>query len=240
VSEPAAFVLGGNSSTLAFVSSFRAESSAITAQLVPIAWTPLGVVLGESRKSVTIALKDVVDWVDRTFAPEDERSFIAPVRDIELLARVEWQAPNPKDLDEDVVLNIEDLPEEVAEALARPAVPIAQCTACRRLCVKDEFVWKERQLCAWDYHAQVFGKRGPWREGEYEQRHFETLPRCAYVAPPLLVQLGVEIVLALDGIDETPAREVVNRLLAADVRRSHLAVRLTDGGVRLLREKSPA
>lgn len=237
MSEPAAFVLGGNSSTLAFVSSFRTENAAITAQLVPLAWTPVGVVLGDGRQSVTIALKDVVDWVDRTFAPEDERSFIAPVRDIELLARVEWHAPDPERLDEDVVLNIEDLPEEVAEALSHPALPIVQCGACRRLCVRDEFVWKDRQLCAWDYHAQVFGKRGPWREGEYEQRHFETLPRCAYVAPPLLVQLGVEIVLALDGIDEAEAREVVNRLLAGDAGHSHLAVRLIDGGVRLLREK---
>jgi hypothetical protein len=236
VSDPAAFVLGGNSSTLAFVSSFRSENAAISAQLVSIAWTPLGVVLGESRQTVTIALKDVVDWVDRTFAPEDERSFIAPVRDIELLARVEWHAPTPERLDESVVLNIEDLPEEVAEALAQPAAPILQCAACRRLCVRDEFVWKERQLCAWDYHSQVFGKRGPWREGQYEQRHFETLPRCAYVAPALLAQLAVEIVLALDGIEEAAAREVVNRLLAADSRHSHLAVRLIDGGVRLLRE----
>ena len=41
----------------------------------------------------------------------------------------------------------------------------SQCAACRRLCVRDDFVWKEKQLCAWDYHAQVFGKRGPWHEG---------------------------------------------------------------------------
>lgn len=240
MSDPAAFVLGGNSNTLAFVSSFRSENSTVTAQLVPIAWTPLGVVLGESRQNVTIALRDVVDWVDRTFAPEDERSFIAPVRDIELLARVEWQAPNPERLDESVVLNIEDLPEEVAEALAQPPAAIVQCAACRRLCVRDEFVWKERQLCAWDYHGQVFGKRGPWREGAYEQRHFETLPQCAYVAPLLLAQLGVEIVLALDGIDEAAAREVVNRLLVADSARAHLATRLTSGGVRVLREQSTA
>ncbi len=70
-----------------------------------------------------------------------------------------------------------------------------QCAACRRLCVRDDFVWKEKQLCAWDYHAQVFGKRGPWHNGPYEERHFETLPACAYVAVGLLGELGVELVL---------------------------------------------
>jgi hypothetical protein len=203
---------------------------------VPIAWTPIGVIVGDTRKNVGIARTGVVDWVDRTFAPEDERSFIAPVRDIELLARVEWHAPLPQRLDEGAVINIDDLPEDVAEGLAHPPAPIVQCAACRRLCVRDEFVWKERQLCAWDYHAQVFGKRGPWREGPYEERHFSTLAGCAYVAPELLAQLGVEIVLALDGIAEATAQSVVNALLDADAGAAHMAVRTAQGGLRILRE----
>lgn len=229
-------MLGGNSSTLAFVNSFRPEAGTITARLVPIAWTPIGVVIGDSRKNVGIAQNGVVDWVDRTFAPEDERSFIAPVRDIELLARVEWRAPLPGRLDEDAVINIDDLPEDVAEGLAHPAAPIVQCGGCRRLCVCDEFVWKERQLCAWDYHAQVFGKRGPWREGPYEERHFSTLATCAYVAPELLAQLGVDVVLALDDVVEETARNVVNALLEADRATAHMAVRTARGGLRVLRE----
>ena len=36
------------------------------------------------------------DWIDRTFPPEDERAFVAPLRDIELLARIGWQAPLPE------------------------------------------------------------------------------------------------------------------------------------------------
>ncbi len=240
--EPAAFVLGGNSSTLAFVNSFRPATDAgqgmVTARLVPIAWTPAGVVIGDAWQNVGIALSGVIDWVDRTFPPEDERSFIAPVRDIELLARVEWEAPAPEKIDDNSVLNLEDVPEDVADGLAHPAAPIVQCSACRRLCVRDDFVWKERRLCAWDYHGQVFGKRGPWREGEYESHHFETLASCAYVAPALLAELGVEIVLAIDGIDEATAQHVVNVLLKEDAGRPHLAVRTSDGGLRVLRESN--
>ena len=161
------------------MNSFRPDGGTITARLAPIAWTPAGVVIGDSWQNVGIALTGVIDWTDRTFAPEDERAFIAPVRDIELLARAQWSAPMPERLDEENVLNVEDLPDDVAEALAHPAAPIAQCAACRRLCVRDEFVWKERQLCAWDFHSQVFGKRGPWRQGAYEERYFESLPRCS-------------------------------------------------------------
>lgn len=202
---------------------------------MPLAWTPAGVVLGDAWQRVGIALTGVIDWADRTFPPEDERAFIAPVRDIELLARVEWSAPVPERLDEDAVLNIEDLPEDVAEGLAHPAAPITQCSACRRLCVRDEFVWKERQLCAWDFHGQVFGKRGPWREGAYEERHFDSLVRCAYVAPALLGELGVEVVLAIEGVEEEIARRLVDVLLAQDEGRAHLAVR-TENGLRVLRE----
>src|SRR5581483_8982786 len=133
----------------------------------------------------------------RTFPPEDERAFVAPVRDIELLARVQWHAPLPERLDNATIINIEDIPEAILDALTRSAADIVQCATCRRLCVRDHFIWKERQLCAWDYHSQVFGKRGPWHNGAYEDRHFETLPRCAYVAPPLLDELSVEAILAV-------------------------------------------
>ncbi len=231
-------MLGGNSSTLAFVNSFRPDGQNVTARLLPIAWTPVGVVIGEDGQNLAIPLDGVVDWVDRTFAPEDERSFIAPMRDIELLARVEWQAPQPKRLDEAAIINIDDLPEDVAEGLANPPAPIVQCGACRRLSVRGEFLWKDRQLCAWDYHAQVFGKRGPWREGAYHERHFATLPSCAYVAAALLAQLDVEVILALDGIEEAAARTVVNALLEAEPQRAHLAVRTAGKGIRVLRERT--
>ncbi len=220
------------------MSSFRADGGAITAYVVPIAWTPAGAVIGEQWESVRITLSGIVDWADRTFAPEDERSFIAPVRDIELLARIEWSAPAPQELDEEAVLNLDDLPEDVAEAFAHAPGPILQCAVCRRLCVRDEFVWKERQLCAWDYHSQVFGKRGPWREEPYEDHHFETLSSCAYVAPQLLAELGVEVALALDAPREETARRLVNALLEEERSRPHLAVRVGGDGIRVLREQS--
>jgi hypothetical protein len=100
-------------------------------------------------------------------------------------------------------------------------------------------VWKEKQVCAWDYHAQVFGRRGPWRNGPYEDRHFETLPSAAYVAPQLLQESGVEIVMALGAVDESTARAAINVLLEADTGRSHLAVR-TEGGITVLREPGEA
>lgn len=212
----------------------------MTARLVPVAWTPAGVVIGDAWQNVGIALSGVIDWADRTFAPEDERAFIAPVRDIELLARAQWSAPIPERLDEDAVLNIEDLPDDVAEALAHPPAPIVQCAVCRRLCVCDEFVWKERQLCAWDFHSQVFGKRGPWRQGPYEEHHYDSLVRCAYVAPSLLADLAVEVVLALDGVEEATARKLIALLLAEDPARAHLAVRTENEGVRVLREGAEA
>ena len=203
--------------------------------MVPIAWTPAGVVTGSEWQNAGIALAGLFDWVDRTFPPEDDRAFIAPMRDIELLARIGWHAPLPESVDDGTVLNIEDVPEEIADGLAHPPEPVIQCAACRRLCVRDQFVWKEKQLCAWDYHTQVFGRRGPWRNGAYEERHFETLPICAYVAAPLLTELEVEIVLGLSGITESTARSIVNVLLEADPQRPHLAVR-TSGGFTVLRE----
>ncbi len=228
-------MLGGNGSTLAVVNSFLTEGGAITTRLIPVAWTPIGAVIGDAWQNVGIALVGLFDWADRTFPPEDERAFIAPMRDVELLARIGWQAPLPEVVDEAAVLNIEDVPEEIAEALAHPPAAVVACAACRRLCVRDEFVWKEKQLCAWDYHAQVFGRRGPWRNGAYEERHFETLPAAAYVAAGLLVEMGVEIVLIVNAVEEATARAAINVLLDADAARPHLAVRTT-GGFTVLRE----
>jgi hypothetical protein len=228
-------VLGGSGSTLGFINSFHAEGGAITARLVPLAWTPVGVVVGDTWQNVGIALSNLLDWVDRTFPPEDERAFVAPMRDIELLARVEWHAELPEALSDEAVLNIEDVPEDVAEGLAHPPAPIVQCAVCRRLCVRDEFVWKEKQLCAWDFHAQVFGKRGPWHDGPYEERFFETLPQCAYVAPPILAEMNVDVILATGEIDATVAQQMINLLLASESA-PHMAVR-SGGSFTVLRER---
>ena len=192
--------------------------------------------LGDAWQNVGIAPNKILDWADRTFPPEDERAFLAPARDVELLTRVGWQAPLPETIEESSVLNGDDLPEDVAEALAHGQQPIVQCAACRRLCVRDDFVWKEKQLCAWDYHAQVFGRRGPWRNGAYEERHFETLPAAAYVAPPLLEESAVDLVLGINDVEEATARAAINAVLDADRKRSHMAVR-TAGGFSVLRER---
>jgi hypothetical protein len=228
-------VLGGNVSTLAVVNSFLPQEGTITARLVPIAWTPAGVVTGDAWQNAAITLGGLFDWVDKTFPPEDERAFIAPMRDIELLARIGWHAPLPEAVAESAVLNIEDVPEEIVEALAHPSSPIVSCAVCRRLCVRDEFPWKEKQLCAWDYHTAVFGRRGPWRNGAYEEHHFETLPVCAYVAPALLQDMNVDAVMLLSGVDEATARRAINVLLQSDPSGSYLAVR-TNGGFSVLRE----
>jgi len=235
---PAAFVLGGNASTIAFTSDLRTESGSVTAYLVPAAVTPLGTVLGETRQRVTIASGQLVEWIDRQFPPDDERAFAASARDVELLARIGWHAPIPDRLDEHSVINADDLPEDVFDALARDAEPLVQCASCRRLCVRDAFVWRDRHLCAWDHHALVFGKRGPWRTGPYEDHHFETLPRCAYVVPQVLDELDVELVLAIDGVPEALARRIVNLIPAEDRDGSYMAVRVRSGYV-LLREAQP-
>ena len=236
---PSAFVLGGNASTLAFVSSLRVDAASVTAHLVPIAQTPIGTVAGDAWQNVTIATANLLDWLDKTFPPEDERAFISPLRDIELLARINWQAEPPSRLDDASVLNIEDVPEEIADALVHAPEPVVQCTACRRLCVRDHFVWREKQLCAWDYHRQVFGKRGPWHSGAYEPRHLETIPFAAYVAPPLLEEAGVDVVLALAGMDDAIAHDVLNVVLSRDESHAYLAVRTPDGYT-LLRERTGA
>jgi len=203
--------------------------------LIPLAWTPLGVTVGTSRQDVGIPLAGIVDWIDRTFPAEDEHAFVASLRDVELLARIGWEAAFPEPIEERSVLNRDDLPEEVAEGLTRPPQEVVACASCRQLCVRDEFVWKEKQLCAWDYHAQVFGKRGPWHQGAYEERHFETVPACAYVAPPLLGELGVEEVFASGAAAANVIHALVNTLIAGDPARAHMAVR-TESGFSLLRE----
>ncbi len=203
--------------------------------MIPIARTPLGVAVGQSRQEAAIPLARLFDWIDRTFPPEDELAFVAPVRDIDLLARIGWNAPFPELLDPEHVLNIDDLPEDVADGLARPVTELVQCASCHRLCPQNEFVWREKQLCAWDYHAQVFGKRGPWREGRYDEPHFETLPFSAYVVPELLADAGSEPILIIGGVAEETARTIVNALLDADPARAHVVVR-TEHGLTVLRE----
>lgn len=231
-----AFVLGGNASTLAFVTALGSQEKTVTAQLVPLAQTPLGTVAGETWQKVQIATPDLLNWIDSTFSPDDERAFVAPLRDIELLARAEWHADLPEQLNGEAILNLEDVPEDVADALAHAPEALVQCAACRRLCVRDHFVWKERRLCAWHYHQQVFGKRGPWRSGPYEERHFESVPAPAYIAPPLLDEAGVEIVLAVGGVDDGVTQRILNTVLEHDAQRAYMAVRTPDGYT-LLREK---
>jgi len=235
--EPYAFVLGGNANTLAFISSLVPENRQISAWLVPLAWTPIGVVLGENWQRVNVAADNLAAWGDTTFAPDDERAFVSSARDLEMLARIGWSAPVPTELNEGTLVNPDDLPEDLLEAFAHPAETLAQCAICRRTCVRDDFVWNERRLCAWDFHATVFGKRGPWHAEPYEERHFATLPSCKYVAHPLLEDIGVDAVMALDGIDGELAHRIINEVIAADPTRAHLAVQ-TVGGFTLLRERN--
>jgi hypothetical protein len=235
--EPYAFVLGGNANTLAFTSSLVPENRQIAAWLVPLAWTPIGVVLGENWQRVNVAADNLAAWGDTTFAPDDERAFVSSGRDLEMLARIGWSAPVPTELNEGTLVNPDDLPEDLLEAFAHPAEALVQCAICRRTCVRDDFVWNERRLCAWDFHATVFGKRGPWHAEPYEERHFATLPSCKYVAHPLLEDIGVDAIMALDGIDGELAHRVINEVIAADRTRAHLAVQ-TLGGFTLLRERN--
>jgi len=202
---------------------------------VPLAWTPLGIAVGSTRRGVVLARAGLFDWIDRTFPADDEHAFVASLRELELLARIEWEAQLPETLDDRNVVNLDDLPDDLGTALAHAPETLVQCAACRRLCVRDDFVWKEKQLCAWDYHAQVFGKRGPWRDGLYELRHFETLPGCAYVAPELLAELGVEVLMTIRELSGTPSLPIVNALLESDAGRPHMAVR-TAAGLAVLRE----
>ena len=234
--QPRAFVLGGNASTLAFTSSFRPESRQLTIWLVPLAWTPVGVVQGESWQKVNIASDNVAGWTDETFSPEDEHAFVTALRDVELLSRVGWSTEPPQQLHESIILNPEEVPEDVLDALALPAESLVTCQVCRRTCVREHFVWNERQLCAWDYHILVFGRRGPWRNEPYEARLWETIPKPAYVVPQLLDEQNVDIVLSLGGVEETVARRLIDELMQAAAGNAYLAVR-TEAGLTLLRER---
>jgi hypothetical protein len=233
---PSAYVLGGNGSTLAFVSSLRADNKQVSAWLVPLAWTPIGVTIGEGWQRVSIASDNIGGWVDQTFPPDDERAFVTPLRDLEMLLRTGWHAENPERLSEGTLVNPEDVPEDVLDGIAQTPEVLTQCAICRRMCVRDHFVWNERRLCAWDYHATVFGKRGPWRSEPYPDRLFETVPDCAYVAPGLLDEVGAEPILAVAGLPEDLMRELVNTTIGSDATAAYLAVR-TDDGLTLLRER---
>jgi hypothetical protein len=236
--EPRAYILGGNASTLAFVASLVPENRQITAWLVPIAWTPIGVAIGESWQKVSIAADNVPGWADQTFSPDDERSFVTSLRDLEMLLRIGWSAPTPTELSESVIVNPEDIPEDVLDGIAHPPEVLTQCAICRRTCVRDHFVWNGRRMCAWDYHATVFGKRGPWRDQAYEERHFQTLPSAKYVAGGLLEDVGVDAIAALSGIDDALAQALITTIMSSDAG-AHLAVR-TEGGYTLLRERVSA
>lgn len=185
--------------------------------------------MGENAQNVGVPPAGIFDWIDRTFPAEDEHAFVTSMRDLELLARARWESPFPQRLEPESVLNFEDLPSDVGEALARPQSALVQCAVCRRLCVRGEFVSKEKELCAWDFHATAFGKRGPWHEGTYEARHFETLLACAYVVPELLDALGVDALLTVGEAAGDAAYAVVNALLEKDFGRPHLVVRTPDG-----------
>jgi hypothetical protein len=195
----------------------------------------VGIALGSTRSGVGLPLAGLFEWIDRNFPANDDHAFVASLRDLELLARIEWDASFPETFDERSVVNLEDLPEDLAAALGQPPAALVQCTACRRLCVRDDFVWKEKQLCAWDYHTQVFGKRGPWRDGIYEERHFDSLPSCAYVAPDLLGELGVEVLMTIRELGRAESAAIVNALLEHDADRPHMAVRAS-AGIVVLRE----
>jgi hypothetical protein len=231
------YVLGGNASTLAFVSSLRLENNQVTAWLVPLAWTPVGVTLGDAWQRVGIAADNIAGWADSTFPPEDEHAFVTSLRDLELLVRVAWHAEVPPALSEELLINPEDVPGDVLDGIDRPAAALTQCAVCRRMCVRDDFVWNDRQLCAWDYHATVFGKRGPWRSEPYEDRLFETLPSVPYVAPGLLEEGSVDVVLDVAGLPEAAMNGLVNRAIAEGGAGAYLAVR-TDDGLTLLRERA--
>jgi hypothetical protein len=235
--SPSVFVLGGNASTLAFTSSLRPEDDQISSWLVPLAWTPIGVSLGETWQRVSIPAEGLAAWVDQTFPPEDERSFLGSLRDIELLKRLGWHAEVPSALSEGAIINIDDVPEELLESLSEPLVEIVQCATCRRLCVRTDFVWNDRRLCAWDFHSTVFGRRGPWRNEAYAPRHFETIPNPRYLVPALLEEESVEIIASLGGIPAELQQRLVNAIIEGLPGPAYLAAK-TGEGITLLRERA--
>ncbi len=235
---PRAFVLGGNASTLAFTSSFLPEKRQLTIWLVPLAWTPIGVVQGEAWQKVGIASDNIAGWTDETFSPDDEHAFVTSLRDVELLTRIGWSAEPPAKLDASLIVNPDEMPEDVLDALMVPAEILVSCQVCRRTCVRDHFVWNDRQLCAWDYHALVFGRRGPWRDEPYEERLWETIPNPKYVVPHLLDEQNVDLVLSLGGVEETLGRRIIDELMRAAGGRPYIAAHV-DSGLMLMRERAP-
>ncbi|HVA36432.1 MAG TPA: hypothetical protein VNJ51_02335 [Candidatus Dormibacteraeota bacterium] len=231
------FVLGGGEHMLAFVTQASGEKGQLPVVMAPLAWTPVGVAIGDAWQRVLIDEDNVAGWVDQTFVPEDERAFIAPLGELELLRRVGWRDAVPERLTEEEILNLADLPEDVVDALASPMLPIARCTACRRSCVKDDFVWQERQLCAWDWHRTVFGRRGPWRSEPYNRMQFSSASAAAYVVPALAEEAGAETLMLLGRVDPDLAYDVVSTVIERVGEGSYLTVS-TDTGWVLLRERA--
>lgn len=232
---PRAFILGGNAHSLAFISGLSSDDETVVAYMVPMAQTPAGNVCGLEWQQLTLAQQELLDWIDRTFPASDERAFVAPARDIELLARVEWNVAPPQRLDETAVLNVDDIPDDVLEALAAPPATLVQCAACRRLCVRGDFVWKERELCAWDFHRHVFGRRGPWQTGTCNEHFPDGAPRAAYVAPPLVEESGAHVIMFLAQELCDVASDVLNAVIAQTPGLAYMAVRTPDG-LTVLRE----
>ena len=57
------------------------------------------------------------------------------------------------------------------------------------------------------------------------------------MAGPLLAEIGVDPVLAIDDLDDALARRVIDMVMAGEPEHAHLAVR-TRGGYTLLRERA--
>lgn len=231
------FVLGGGEHMLAFVAQASGEKGQLPVVTVPLAWTPVGVAIGEGWQRVLIDENNVGGWVDQTFVPEDERAFIAPLGELELLRRIGWKDGAPERLSAELVLNPQDLPEDVVDALDAPMLPITRCAACRRSCVKDEFLWQERQLCAWDWHRTVFGRRGPWRTESLNRMQFSSVPGAGYVVPALAEEAGAETLMLLGRVDAELAYDVVSTLMERMGDGSYITVS-TDSGWVVLRERA--
>ncbi len=231
------YVLGGNASTLAFTSSLVPENRQVTAWLVPLAWTPIGVVLGENWQRVGIAADNVASWTDSTFDPSDERSFVSSLRDLELLARVGWTASVPETLTEDVVVNADDVPEDILDAFstrrnrscrARSAVARARASSsCGTSAACARGITTRPSSESAGRGAKRRTKNGCGRRS-----------RTPHTWPArLLDDVGVDAVLAIDGLDDALAHRLINEAIAADTAHAHLAVR-TSSGYTLLRERS--
>ncbi|MDE2571039.1 MAG: hypothetical protein KGM44_00785 [bacterium] len=231
------FVVGGGEHLLAFVTQASGEKGQLPVVMVPLAWTPVGVAVGEAWQRVLVDEGNVGGWVDQTFVPEDERAFVSPLGELELLRRIGWKDAVPERLSEELILNLGDLPEDVAEALESPMVAITRCAVCRRSCVQHDFVWQERQLCAWDWHRALFGRRGPWRTEPYNRMQFSGTPRAGYIVPALAEEAGAETLMLLGRIDPELAYDVVTTLMQRLGDGSYITVS-TDNGWVLLRERA--